>query len=305
MMRRLTILLLLPTLLFMSCRKKVEHGEKVPVAQVNGHFLYQEDVVKAMPYGLSATDSARMARELIRNWAEEQVLYDKAQHNMRKDGYIEQLVADYRRKLIMNDYEQRLVRQKMDEEVTEEELMEYYEENKLLFVLEESVMKGVFIKVPLKSPGLKDLKRWYKDNSEEAMEQLEKCAFRNAVIYEYFYDRWMPVSELEGKITVNLSELSKDFDKQRNIEAEDEEYCYLLHIEEYVKEGEAKPYEIAKLEIMDLLANARRVDFMQQVRKDLYNQAMEKGRVKNYGNETEIVGDTVRGADGSTSSVAR
>lgn len=304
-MKNIAKILLLALLLCTSCKEKVEHGGKTPVAQVGSRFLYMEDLAEALPYGLSAADSAKIAGELARKWVEEQVLYEKAEHNARKDGRIEQLVADYRRKLILNDYEQRLVRQKMDEEVTETELQEYYEENKLLFVLEEPVIKGVFIKTPLKAPGLKDLKRWYKDSSEEAMEQTEKYAFRNAVMYEYFYDRWMPVSELEGKITVNLSELGKDFEKHRNIETEDGEYCYLLHIEEYVMEGEAKPYDMAKAEIMDLLANARRVEFMNKVREDLYNQAVEKGRVKYYRNEAEIMGDTVRSVDTATGGCAR
>lgn len=296
------VLLMLP---FTSCQKKVEHGGKHPVAQVNGEFFYQEDLVKVLPYGLSAADSAKLAKELIRKWAEDQVLYDKAEHNVSGDGHIEQLVEDYRRKLILNSYEQRLIQQKMTEEVTEEELQSYYEENKLLFILEEPVIKGVFIKVPRKTSGLKDLKKWYKDSSEESLEQLEKFALRNAVIYEYFYDRWMPVSELEGKITVNLSELGKDFDKNRNIEDEDEEYCYLLHIEEYINKGEAKPYDMAKPEIIDLLANARRVEFMQKVKKDLYNQAIEKGRIKYYEDETEIVEDTVPSTNVSASGCTR
>ena len=292
-------------LLLVSCQPKVEHEGKHPIAQVNANFLYQEDLVKLLPYGMSRNDSVKLARELTRKWVEEQVLYEKAEHNVRGDGRIEQLVADYRRQLILNDYEQRLILQKMSEEVPEEELQKYYEENKHLFMLEEPVIKGVFIKAPLNSSGMKDLKRWYKDNSEESLEQLEKYAFRNAVIYEYFYDRWVPVSELEGKITVNLSELGKDFDKNRNIESTDEEYCYLLHIEEYIAEGEAKPYDMAKPEIMDLLANYRRVEFMKKVKEDLYNQSIEKGRIKYYYDEKEFVGDTVPNTDMRTDGCAR
>ena len=303
-MARLLVIALL-ILSFTSCQKKVEHGGKHPVAQVNGKFFYQEDLIKLLPYGLSTTDSTKLAKELIRKWAKDQVLFDKAEHNVRGDGHIEQLVADYRRKLILNNYEQRLIQQKMAEEVSEEELENYYEENKLLFILEEPVIKGVFIKAPRKTSGLKDLKKWYKDSSEESLEQLEKFVLRNAVIYEYFYDRWMPVSELEGKITVNLTELGKDFDKNRNIEAEDEEYCYLLHIEEYFNKGEAKPYDMAKPEIIDLLANVRRVEFMQKVKEDLYNQAIEKGRIKYYEDETKIVEDTVHSTNVSASGCTR
>jgi hypothetical protein len=106
---------------------------------------------------------------------------------------------------------------------------------------------------------------------------------------------------LENKIIVNLAEIGKDFETHRNIEAEDEDYCYLLHIEEHISKGEAKPYDLARNEIIDLLANKRRVEFMQQVKEDLYNQSMEMGRIKYYENETiQTVGDAVCGADDHT-----
>ena len=152
-------------------------------------------------------------------------------------------------------------------------------------MLEEPVIKGVFIKAPLASPGIKDLKRWYKDGSEASLEQLEKYAFRNAVIYECFYDYWVPVSELEGKLIVNLAELGENFEKHRDIEVEDGEYCYLLHIDEYVLKGEEKPYELARQEIVDLLTNRQKVDFMDKVKKDLYDQSMNMGRIKFYSDE--------------------
>ena len=276
-----------------SCQKKVEHGGKTPLAQVAGRYLYQEDLNQVFPFGISSSDSVRFAKDFMRKWIEEQLLYEKAEHNVRGDERIERMVADYRRTLILNRYEQYLISQKMNEELSEDELLQYYEENKQLFILEEPIIKGVFIKAPRSASGLKDLKRWYKDSTDEALEELEKYAFRNAVIYDYFYDRWLPVSELENKIIVNLSEIGQDFEKQRNIEAEDDDYCYLLHIEEHISKGEAKPYDLARSEIVDLLANMRRVEFMRQVKEDLYNQSMEVGRIKYYENEAIQTGDDI------------
>ncbi len=270
-----------------SCQKKVEHGGKTPLVQVGNYVLYQEDMMQALPYYTPGADSVELVKEFIRKWIEEQVLYEKAEHNVRGDEDIERMVAEYRRTLVMNNYERMLLQQKMTEELTEEDLQKYYNDNKQLFMLEEPVIKGVFIKAPLASSGLKDLKKWYKDKSEESLELMEEYAFRNSVLYEYFYEHWVPVSELEGKVIVNLAELSEDFDKHRNIEAEDGEYCYLLHIEEYMMKGEEKPYDLARHEIIDLLANSRRVEFMNKVKKDLYNQSVEMGRIKYYYDETK------------------
>lgn len=255
------------------------------MAQVGNYYLYQEDIALLLPYGVSVEDSIEFVRDFTRKWLEEQVLYEKAEHNIRGDERIERMVEEYRRTLVLNSYEQLLIAQRMSEELTEAALIEYYEKNRQLFMLEEPVIKGVFIKAPLSSPGIKELKRWYKEGSEASLEQLEKYAFRNAVIYEYFYDYWVPVSELEGKLIVNLAELGENFEKHRDIEVEDDEYCYLLHIEEYVLKGEEKPYELARQEIIDLLSNKQKVDFMDKVKKDLYNQSISMGRIKFYSDE--------------------
>lgn len=265
-----------------ACQEPAEHGGKTPLVQVEDQYLYAEDVARVLPFGLSPADSAAFVEDYLRKWAEEQALYKQAERNVTGSGRIAQLVEEYRRSLILNDYEKLLQQQQMSELLPEEDLQRYYDEHKEFFVLDEAVVKGVFVKVPVGSPDLKNLKQWYKDNSEETLEKLDKYAFRHAVIYEYFYDQWVPISELEGKVIVNLEELSGNFEKQRNIEAEDEEYCYLLHVEEYKLKGEVKPYDLARYEIVDLLSNAHRVEFMQKVKGELYNKALERGRIIYY-----------------------
>ena len=265
-----------------ACQEPTEHGGKTPLVQVEDQYLYAEDVAKVLPFGLSAADSAAFMKDYLRKWAEEQTLYKQAERNVTNDERINQLVEEYRRSLILNDYEKLLIQQQMSEVLPEEDLQRYYDGHKEFFVLDEAVVKGVFLKVPVGSPDLKELKKWYKDNSEATLEKLDKYAFRHAVIYEYFYDQWLPISELEGKVIVNLEELSANFEKQRNIEIEDEAYCYLLHVEEYKLKGEVKPYDLARYEIVDLLSNAHRVEFMQKVKGDLYNKALDRGRIIYY-----------------------
>jgi hypothetical protein len=267
-------------LLLTACQKEVNHGGKTALMEVDGEFLYKEDVLRIIPYGLASDDSAAFVQDYMRKWAEDMIFFKKAERNVSDKGRIARMVEEYRRALVLNDYEQRLLQEQVSGELEEMELQMYYDENKEFFILEEPIIKGVFLKVPLTAPDLKEMKTHYKDNSEQAREQLEKCAFRNAVIYEYFYDQWMPVSELEGKTIVNLAELSKEFATNRDIEASDEEYCYLLHVDEYMLKGEVKPYDLARYEIIDLLSNTRKVDFMRKVKVDLYNQYLETGRIK-------------------------
>ena len=109
------------------------------------------------------------------------MLFDKAEGNIPDNDKIKALVENYRKALIMHVYQEELVNQRLAGEISDEEIADYYEKNKTLFVLEEPVIKGLFIKVPLQSQGLADVRRWYKRNSQDAIEKLEKYSLKHAV----------------------------------------------------------------------------------------------------------------------------
>lgn len=265
--------------LLVGCQQKVYHEGRQPVAEVNGVFLYEEDVHRALPLDLPREDSIQLANDFIRNWVEEELLWQQAERNVRSTERIEQMVQAYRKSLIIEDYQQQLVTQFLSEELTEEEMLRFYNDNKTLFTLKEPALKGLFIKVPKTAPDLADLRKWYRLSDDATLEKIEKYCFRNAVIYEYFYDRWMPLSDLEGKLkmTPGMRSSLKD---QASLETTDEEFVYLLHVEDIVPEGSTKPFELARPEIADLLGNYRQVALIRQVRHDLYEHAAETGRVK-------------------------
>ena len=54
----------------------------------------------------------------------------------------------------MHTYQQALMNQTLSKEISETELADYYEKHQELFKVERPLMKGLFIKVPLKAPQL-------------------------------------------------------------------------------------------------------------------------------------------------------
>ena len=76
---------------FFSCSEKQEHKGKTPLVEVNGMFLYKEDVVKSTPVGLSAADSLRFVKDYIRKWSESVLLYEKAKNNIPDNEEIERM----------------------------------------------------------------------------------------------------------------------------------------------------------------------------------------------------------------------
>ena len=259
-----------------------DHKGKTPLVEVDGRFLYREDLQAVMPVGLSADDSLLFADDYVRNWAEEVLLYDKAEENIPDNAEVERLVANYRKSLILHIYQQALIHQKLSAQVTEEEVEAYYRDNLNLFKVDRPLIKGLFIKVPLKAPHLADVRRWYRSDSHEAVEHLEKYSLRNAVKYEYFYDKWVPAADVLGQLPEGGVAAETALRQKRPVELADTAFHYFLNVTDYRAVGEEEPYEMARAHARDLLLNIRQVEFMRQVRDDLYRRAVENEEITYY-----------------------
>ncbi len=103
---RILVLLLITLLGCGACKKQHDHKGKTPLVEVDGNFLYKEDLMSVLPVGLSKDDSILFTEHYIRSWAEEILLYEKAANNIPDNVDVEKLVENYRKALIMHTYQQ-------------------------------------------------------------------------------------------------------------------------------------------------------------------------------------------------------
>lgn len=272
-------------MLFAACGSEVDHHGKTPLAEVDGVFLYKEDMKAGMPVGLSKSDSALFAEKYIRNWVEDALLYRQAESNVSDEEHIETLVQNYRKALVMHSYQQSLIEQELTGEISEEELRQFYEANKPLFRVDETLLKGLFIKVPLNASGVNRIRRWYKQKDEESIDRLEKYSFANAVDYMYFYDRWIPASVVLAKLPQKFKDAEHYLQKNRHIELKDTAYHYFLHVDDLLLRGQEQTFDAAREEVKNVMGNQKQADFMRQVRDDLYQRASEREEIKYYYNK--------------------
>ena len=266
-----------------GCGQEHNHKGKTPLVEVSGEFLYKEDLQAALPLNISKDDSVLFAEHYIRNWIEDALLFDKAEGNIPDNDKISKLVENYRRALIMHTYQEELVNQKLANDISEEEINAYYEKNKELFRLDNPLVKGLFIKVPLSSPDLGNVRVWYRKNNQDIIEKLEKYSLRNAVSYDYFYDRWTSVPDVAAKIPLKVLDTDANYlDKNRNVEVKDTAFCYFLHIEDFLGKDKQKPLDFARDEIKEILINLKRVEFINKVKEDLYQRASDRNNIIYY-----------------------
>ena len=266
-----------------SC-KRVEINEmKDIVASVGEETLGRSDVTRLIPKGISSSDSLLMAESIIKKWVKDCLVFDVALRNLGSEKEeVDKLVEEYRRSLIRYRYQERLVEEKLQADIRESDKLSYYEENQDKFVLDKGLIKGLFLKIPIDAPGLSDVKKWYKSIDVVSLEKIEKYSVQNAMIYDYFYDKWVDFDEVMENIPLQVSDPNAFLKANKVVEVSDSSYCYLLNIKEYLPVGDVAPYDYAGARIMEMLVNQRKVEFLRNFEDELYNDAIRNGNVKFY-----------------------
>ena len=277
------IFLFLSLILLVSCKlnksvKEYIYG-KTPIVEIGSDVLYLEDLDNVLPLGLSEADSTLFAERYIRNWIEDVLLYQNAIRNIPDTKDIDRLVENYRRSLFEHEYLRRLIEQKFSSEISEEEIEQFYNDNERLFVLDESLVKGLYLKISNKSHDLADIRRLYTMQDDESFEEIEKYSIRNAGRCEFFYDNWRSVAELNVLLPALDEPLETLLDDKRSFEFKDEEYIYLLNVSEFAPKGGIEPLDHARSRIRGLLINSTEVSYIKHFKEDLYDVAVERGKI--------------------------
>lgn len=269
-----------------SCTDKAPRSKGDVLVSVGQHTLTAFEVKKLIPKTLSSQDSLMMAESYVKKWVKNALIYDLANKHLEDEKEeIDRLVDAYRQSLMSHKYEEKLVEERLSAEISDKEISDYYETNKESFLLEEDIVKGLFLKVPSDAPGLSDLKKWCNSGGDELIEKIEKYSLQNAVIYDYFYDRWMSGEEIAENMPVKKSEFNRMLKTDKLIEVSDSAYCYLLKVKEVEFKGNRAPFDYASAQIKEILLSQRKSEFLRSFEEEIYNEAIRKGNVKFHGED--------------------
>lgn len=278
-MKKTTIILLVLTLLVGCDRLDIKRLQGV-VAECNGESLLATEI-EALTLGLSAEDSAQVAEQYVHQWAINLLMKDVIRGNQNKE--IERLVAEYRRSLYQHEWEQHLVARRMSQHVEDSVVLAYYEANKHHFVLRETILRGVLLVVPNGAPSMDQLKRYIVEpQDEEHIEWVEKYAYQYASGYELFLDEWKTANQIQLRMPFEEDNLQKQLKQQRQITMQDSLNSYILQVVDVYVKGEQMPIDYARKEIEKIILSQRQVDFIESERENLYNNAIQSGKLKRY-----------------------
>lgn len=269
--------------LLISCTRNGNTIDDPTLARVYEKYLYQSDLANIIPAGLSPEDSVLIMKDHVDKWIHNQLLLYQADLNLtEEDKNVEQQIEDYRTSLLIFKYEQGFIKQKLDTLIAHEEIEEYYNNYSSNFILNNHLLKGLFISVPRSAPELWRIRRWYRSDDAENLTKLESYCFEHASDYKYFEDNWIYLSDIlkeMPKIYIRPENLLR---YRKNFEVKDTNNYYFLKISDYRLESSVAPLEFIEDDIKSILLNKRKIQLIQELESNIYNDALNRGNFSIY-----------------------
>jgi hypothetical protein len=270
-------------LLISGCKHFEKHPAQQSLARVGDKYLYASDVQDIFPNNLSENDSLLILNNFIDKWIKKQLLLQKAELNLTNEQKdVSQQLDEYRSSLLIFKYEQSLIKQKLDTIIHPDEIEQYYHENSSNFLLVNTIVKALFIKIPADAPNLNRLRQLYRSENEEDIQQLESYCYQYANKYDYFNDQWIPFSRIQPELPQEITNLERFLRYNKYIEQQDSIFRYYVYVRDFRAESEEAPLEYIENKIKSIILNKRKVQFINEMENDIFNDAMRKGEFTIY-----------------------
>ncbi len=265
-------------LVFTSCGGEENDGRKV-VAKAGDLVLYDDELREMIPIDLTGEDSVALVQQAIENWAREAVVLQKAEKNLEEMNDVERKIRDYRKSLVIYAYEKALVGQYLDTNVTDEEMEKYYKEHPESFTLKDNIIKVTYVKADKKAPELNKVKKWYRSDNEADRQSLLVWSSKNAANF-FVDDTWLLFDDLLKEIPIKMYDKESFLQYNRFVEVQDSTYYYFMNIRGFQIKNTLSPIAFEKENIRNLLINKRKLELIDKIKNDLYQEALNDGSVE-------------------------
>ena len=277
------MIVVITSVYFGGCKHNEENPLDNPIVEVGDKALTKKELYDAIPDNIPKDDSTIFAQDFLNRWIRSELMLRKAELNLTpREKDVTKLIDEYRRSLLVHQYQQKMLLQKYSPLLTSVEITEYYEKMTDNFVLNENIVRSVFIIVPRSAPNLKDIRKWYKSDDAEHMVQMEAYCYQNAIKYDISLEKWRPFNELNLLLPRPISRTDRFLMYNHNYETSDSLNYYFLSIKDYKLAKETAQLEHVEDRIKAILLNKKRLDFINKLESDLYEEGLKQKIIEFY-----------------------
>jgi len=273
---------LLFLIFFASCNWFKSSSPDDAVAKVYDKYLYKSDLIGIVPKGSTARDSIAIIKNYINNWIQQELLLHRANDNLsNQQKNFDKQLEEYKNSLIIYAYEKELVKQKLDTNVTDAEISKYYDTHKGDFELKDNIIKVTYVKLPLKSPGINQIKRLYKSDNPQDKDALEKLCLREAANF-FLEDAWLLFNDMLKEIPIKTYNQEDFLKTHENVEMEDSTYHYFVHFKAFQIKESLSPISFEKENIHSIILNKRKLKLIEDMQDETFKDAVKHSNFTIY-----------------------
>jgi hypothetical protein len=243
--------------------------------------LTRDELKQMIPNNLHGKDSADVSKSLIESWIEKNVVLHQAEINLsdaEKD--VEQQLEDYRTSIITYKYENALANEKLDTLVSADEIEKYYNSHQSDFELKDNIIKVWYLKMKKGNTMLPKMKTLIKKNDAKNKSQLEELCQGNTENYYLKDDVWLLFEDLLKEIPIKTYDIEHFLQNNRMIEISDDSFVYLVNIIDFKIKDNLSPLAFESNNIRSIILNKRRLEIIQNMRKDVLNEARSSNDIE-------------------------
>jgi len=260
-----------------SCSYFLKKKTERILARTYDDYLYESDLKGVIPIGVSPKDSTNLAKNFIDAWVRQKLLIRQAENNLTDQqlDFSTQL-ENYQNSLTIYEYEHELVNQKLDTVVGDEEITTYYNANQKNFLLKENIVQIQYVKLPLTSQNLKQLKNLLNSDASEDKTRLSELAEKYAA--DYFLDdqNWLLLNDLLVQIPIKTDNQEEFLKTHHILEVQDSLYNYIIRLRDFRIKDNVSPLSFEKERIKNIILNKRKMDLINKMHQDVYDNALKK-----------------------------
>ena len=97
-----------------------------------------------------------------------------------------------------------------------------------------------------------------------------------------FLEGWKTSDQLLQRIPIDKITFHKQLKQTKQIEIQDSINTYVLQVIDVYHAGDYKPLDYARSDIEKMLLSQRQVEFLRNMREELYHDAVQQGNLKIY-----------------------
>ena len=279
-----TVIILILIILLTACKNRTDQIKRVAVARVGDFVLYYDEIPKLLQKGSTPEDSTAFVQNYINKWAKKELIFLKAEQNLSPEfkNEIEKQMEETRTNLVIYKYQRQMMLEKLDTTITDDEIESYYATNEKNFNLNSNIVKALFIKLPVETPGLDKIRLWARSNDQKDMQQLETYCYQFAEKFDDFNEDWVTMDRLSIELPQDIINQEDFLRRYTWFETSDSSSVYMISIKDYRQRYSLAPFDYVRNDIKSIILNSRRFEFLQSLENGIYNEALKENTFKLY-----------------------